>query len=143
MYRIVLLAFVCLTVGLTGCCNKDRSQTDSDKPVTVSDMIGREWSLTALNGNGVIGEKPPTLTLEDGRFTGFGGVNRISGNYSSDGKRITFGQIISTRMAGDPALMEQESKFTIALESADAFEVADNQLVLSNDGAVVAKFRSR
>ncbi|MBC8107315.1 MAG: META domain-containing protein [Anaerolineae bacterium] len=142
MIRIFLLAFTCLAVTLSGCCNKPRPETSSDKAVAGSDIAGKEWILTALNGNAVAGEKPPTLKLEDARFSAFGGINRMSGTYSMDGKRITFGQVISTKMAGDPALMELESNFAKALGSVDAYQVAGNQLMLSNDGAVVAKFRS-
>ena len=55
---------------------------------------------------------------------------------------VTFGSLVSTKMAGDPTMMELESNLAKALASVDAFQVSGNELTLSSDGTAVATFRS-
>jgi putative lipoprotein len=59
----------------------------------------------------------------DGKITGSGGCNRIAGKAAISGERISFGPMISTKMACAPAVMDQESKFLAALGDARRFEV--------------------
>jgi predicted amidohydrolase YtcJ/heat shock protein HslJ len=136
----------------------------AEKPVAVSpknarktyswhieacDMAGanqaahKEWTLTTLNGKEVIAKKPPTMKFEHGRISIFGGVNRLTGSYALlDDQNVTLGSLVSTKMAGDPALMEREREIAKALASVDGFNVSGNKLTLSSKGTVVAKFRS-
>ena len=137
--------------------------TGVEKPVAVSpknagktyswhieacDMAGanqavyKEWTLTTLNGKEVIAEKPPTMKFEHGRISIFGGVNRLTGSYALlDDQNVTLGSLASTKMAGDPVLMERERELGKALASVDGFRVSGNELTLSSKGAVVATFR--
>ena len=108
----------------------------------LSEIGGKEWTLAELNGKPVAADQPPTLKFEDGRVAAFGGVNRLSGSYEVSGGKVTFGAMISTRMAGAPELMEQEANLAKALATVDGFEVSGNELVLSSKGAVVAKFHT-
>ncbi len=137
--------------------------TDAEKPLAASpkdskktyswtaevcDMAGvnqaahKEWTLTTLNGKTVATDEPPTMKFEHGRVSIFGGINRLSGSYALVDDTVTMGPLVSTRMAGDPKLMELESNLAKALASADAFQVSGNELTLSTKGTVVAKFRS-
>jgi heat shock protein HslJ len=108
----------------------------------VNQAANKEWILTSLNGESITAAKPPTLKFSNGRLAVFGGVNRLNASYALVGDSVTVGDIVSTKMAGDPALMEQESNFAKALRSANKFEVHGNELQLLRDGTVVAAFRS-
>jgi predicted amidohydrolase YtcJ/heat shock protein HslJ len=108
----------------------------------VNQAAHREWMLTTLNGKDVVAEKPPTMKFEHGKVSVFGGINRLSGSYALIDNNVTLGSLVSTKMAGDPALMELESNLAKALASVDAFQVSGNVLTLSSKGTVVAKFRS-
>lgn len=76
------------------------------------------------------------------KFSGNGGCNRISGNYTLEKKnRIRFADVISTKMScADIAF---ETAFVNALNKVDRFEVADNILLLKDGKDVVAKLESR
>jgi len=114
----------------------------------VCDMAGlnqaahKQWTLTTLNGKEIVAEKPPTMKFEHGKLSVFGGINRLSGSYALVDNTVTMGSLVSTKMAGDPALMELEGNLAKALASVDAFQVSGDELMLSNKGTVVATFRS-
>jgi heat shock protein HslJ len=55
---------------------------------------------------------------------------------------VTMGKLVSTKMAGPPALMELERNFAKTLATVDGFDVSGKELTLSSEGAVVATFRS-
>ena len=108
----------------------------------VNQAARKEWTLVSLNGKEVVAEKPPTMKFEDGKLSIFGGINRLSGSYALVDDSVVMGSLVSTKMAGDPALMEREQELAKALAAVDAFEVSGNELTLSSKGSVVAKFRS-
>jgi len=108
----------------------------------VNQAANKEWTLKTLNGKKVDVEKPPTMKFARGRLSIFGGINRLSGSYALVGDSVTMGEIVSTKMAGDPALMELENNFAKALASVDGFHVHGNELELLSRGTVVATFRS-
>jgi hypothetical protein len=114
----------------------------------VCDMAGvnqaahKEWTLTTLNGEKIDVAKPPTMKFAHGKLTIFGGINRLSGSYALVGGSVTMGKLVSTKMAGPPALMELERHFAKTLATVDGFDVIGNELTLSTEGAVAATFRS-
>ena len=110
--------------------------------VDVNQAAHKEWTLMTLNDKAVDVKKPPTMKFSQGRLAVFGGINRLSGSYALVGDSVIMGQLISTKMAGPPALMELEGKFAKALASVDGFHVQGNELTLSSKGNVVATFRS-
>ena len=50
------------------------------------------------------------------------------------------GELVSTRMAGPPALMELENRFAKTLASVDSFKASADALELFSDGDIVATF---
>lgn len=82
------------------------------------------------------------MIFAQGKVTIFGGVNRMSGSYALVGESVTLGDLMSTRMAGPPSLMELENSFSKIMSSVDGFHVNGNNLELLSAGTVVAKFRS-
>jgi predicted amidohydrolase YtcJ/heat shock protein HslJ len=108
----------------------------------VNQAANKEWTLTTLNGKKIIAEKPPTMKFAHGKVSVFGGINRLSGSYALVDNTVTMSSLVSTKMVGDPALMELEGNLAKALASVDAFQVSSDELTLSNNGTVIAKFRS-
>ncbi len=108
----------------------------------VNSAANKEWTLVTLNGKEVKTEKPPTMKFAKGRLAIFGGINQLSGSYALVHDKVTMGEIMSTRMAGPPELMELESNFAKALRSVNGFHVHGNELELLSDGSVVATFGS-
>jgi len=64
------------------------------------------------------------------RLVGSGGCNRYSGNVSTGGEALRIGPLRSTRMACAPELMQQETAFLRALESATSARREGDRLEL-------------
>lgn len=83
-----------------------------------------KWLAESIRGHGVIDNLQSVIEIAgDGKVTGSGGCNRISGRAEIQSERITFGPMISTKMACAPAVMDQESKFMAALGDVQRFKV--------------------
>ncbi len=108
----------------------------------VNNAAGKEWTLTTLNGEKIVVAKPPTMKFTQGKLSIFGGINRLSGSYGLIDNAVRMGELVSTKMAGDPALMELEKDFAKVLKSVDGFHVHGNELELTSNETVVAAFRS-
>jgi heat shock protein HslJ len=109
------------------------------------DLAGSSWEVIAYNN----GKQAVTsvmagtaLTAEfgnDGTLSGNSGCNTYSGSYKVDGDKITIGPLASTMMAcGDPAgVMEQETMYLAALQSAATYKIEGNAMELRTaDGAL-------
>jgi heat shock protein HslJ len=108
-------------------------------------LAGTSWEVTAYNnGKQAVTSVLAGTTLtadfgEDGTLTGSSGCNSYSGSYKVDGKNISIGPLVSTKMyCGEPAgVMDQETQFLLALESAKTYSVEGNALELrTQDGAL-------
>ncbi|RYD28215.1 MAG: META domain-containing protein, partial [Verrucomicrobiaceae bacterium] len=108
----------------------------------VNQAANRTWTLVTLNGRKVTVEAPPTLKAGKGRITVFGGVNRMSGSCALVGGSVTMGELVSTRMAGPPELMELENEFAKVLRGVDSFHTHGDGLELLLEGKVMAGFRA-
>ena len=69
----------------------------------------------------------------DGTLTGNSGCNGLSGSYTVEGNEITLSPIVSTRMACDPAIMEQEAAIHQVLTNTASFRIEGTQLTLTNN----------
>ena len=82
-------------------------------------LDGTAWRVTVVAGTPTGDDVVTTIRFDDGRAAGRGGVNRFSGPYrlwAAEGiTTIVFGAVMSTRMAGPPAAMAQESRWFAAL----------------------------
>ena len=85
------------------------------------------------------------MTMEAGTAGGSGGVNSYSATYETPGENaLTFGRVVATQMAGEPAAMAQETAFFAVLEKTEHFEIKEGKLVLSdadNNPLVVMKLQ--
>lgn len=74
---------------------------------------------------------PITLSFSktENKFSGKA-VNQYFGSYTLNGHKITFSQVGSTMMMGEPTQMEAESTYFQELAQVRSFRIADNYLVL-------------
>jgi putative lipoprotein len=96
------------------------------------------WKITGVDGQPVVvtdQAREPSLVLhvQDGRFSGSGGVNRLMGDYTLDGQSLSFGNAGSTMMAGPPEAMQQEQAIVTALGRVRGFSISGDQLTLVDD----------
>lgn len=99
-------------------------------------LIG-SWMLTSY---GLISAPLPSvagveagLTFNaDGTLSGNSGCNGYSGSYTVEGNQITFSPIVSTRMACDKSIMEQEAVIHQVLTGTASFQIEGTQLTLTN-----------
>ena len=106
-------------------------------------LSGTAWTVTGYNNgqDAVVGLEPGSELAvefgEDGGVLGSGGINRFRGSYESGERTLEIGPLASTRMAGAPGLMQQESAFLSALESSTSWEVLGGVLYLRGDGGSI------
>lgn len=96
--------------------------------------LGR-WLAEDIRGGGVMDRLQSTLEVRPGgRVAGSGGCNRYAGTVQLAGDAMSFGPLVSTRMACPPAAMNQEQKFLGALAAVRSWRVdpARRKLILSD-----------
>jgi heat shock protein HslJ len=97
-----------------------------------------------VNGAPVVGDRPLTLRLDsEGRASGNSGCNSFSAPYELGSReRITFGPVVSTRMACAPDIMEQETRFIAILDAAESYSVyaSGSVSIIAPDGRAI-RFR--
>ena len=111
-----------------------------------SNWTGRRWVLTEMKGVPVQlsgGRRDAYINFEaaEKRFTGNGGCNQVSGNYSLDKKNIHFGEVISTKMSCED--IQFENTFISTLNSIDHYEQRGNDLLLKKKKDVLLRFTVR
>jgi heat shock protein HslJ len=80
-------------------------------------LVGR-WLVEDIGGMGVLDGAPPTLDFgDDGALSGSANLNRIRGRYEVIDAVLHTSPLMTTRMAGPPAVMEQERRLVEALEA--------------------------
>jgi putative lipoprotein len=111
---------------------------------TAPPSVSGEWRAADVNGVPVAGARPLTLSLGlDGRAGGNAGCNSFSGAYDIRSRdRIDLGPLAVTRMACEPTVMEQESRYLSILEAAESFSrYGDGSLsIIAPDGRAI-RFR--
>jgi heat shock protein HslJ len=116
--------------------------SESEAPQPLEGVV---WRLVEISENAQsypTGSKPVTITFDQstGQVTGFSGVNQFRGSYTVDGSIISFGPVISTRMAGPPELMKLESEILKFVSTDVGFEMTDGSLALSLGESEIARF---
>jgi heat shock protein HslJ len=103
-----------------------------------------DWNMTGLgertNPLGA-GGKQVTLRLDADtqRAAGFGGCNRYSGSYSLRGDSLSFGAVLSTRMACTDG-MELEGAWHKTLPRVVTYSATESTLTLNATEGPVASF---
>jgi len=90
-------------------------------------LIGR-WIAESIRNRGVIDNVQTVIDITaDGKVTGSGGCNRISGGATVSEARISFSPMISTKMTCAPAILDQESEFLLALGDARLWRIDEQR----------------
>ncbi|EWT03309.1 hypothetical protein N865_18995 [Intrasporangium oryzae NRRL B-24470] len=95
-----------------------------------NEIEGTTWLVEEIGGTPTTGRKPELAFGDDGRLSGSTGVNRLIGQYEVEGDVIRFGNAGSTRMAGLPEAMEQESRFLAVITGDVTYSLMGDRLVL-------------
>jgi heat shock protein HslJ len=112
-------------------------------------LTDARWRLTDLGDEPIVTGAPtdrePYLQLSaDGTtVNGATGCNTFSGPYTLTGDALSFGTLITTKVAcTDPAWSDQEQRFLSALSMADRFELNGDVLILYAGMSPVARFEA-
>lgn len=98
--------------------------------------LNRTWILKKFGDKEVVdtdyskGLPDLMFNVEQKRFSGNGGCNRIMGSVFIEGRTLRFGQVASTMMMCPD--LELETQFVKALEKVTIYSLSGNQLILSN-----------
>ncbi|MBU6172368.1 MAG: META domain-containing protein, partial [Planctomycetes bacterium] len=108
-------------------------------------LIG-DWLCEDIDHRGVLDRAESTLRFaEDGTVSGNTSVNLFGGKATVDGNKITFAELQTTRRAGTPALMDQETRYTQALMKVASYRIDENGLLflLDASGKELLRFSRR
>jgi len=141
---------MCSVIG--GCGSTAPKAGDAPPPGAVPPpaaplpIAGIHWKLVQLENEPLsIPDSPrePHFILQDGRATGSGGCNRLSGTYTWDGKHLRFSAIVATKMFCPDAMDFEQPLFDV-LNATGSWRLIGKQLELFNaGGAPLARFEAR
>lgn len=141
MKRIRLFEIIGATIMLSltaMACISSVGATNTNKLEDVT------WVLKAYgepsNLTTAMAGKEPTLNFdkEKGKISGNGGVNGYGGSYEVDGSKLTTSDIVHTMMAStDQSLNDQENAFFNILQSAQNFNIDDEELTITGTEGVL------
>ena len=131
-FATIALGLACLA----GCKTAGDETVGSTTVITsenISQIVGVRWTLQkmTLNGNeyDLAGDRPYIEFSNNGQVSGFASINRCSGSMQLDDQgRVRWSPLASTRMAGPPELMNQESIFLEALQRVQRLSIKGTHL---------------
>jgi len=132
LIRYALLAAALMS--LSGCKSDDGALSPAVR------LAESDWRAEAINGVPVSSSTRVTLSFNEGNASGRGGCNQYSGSVTMDDRRISFGPLISTKMACvDGNAMQTEATYFAALQGAQsyAFAPADKLTISGAAGNIV------
>ena len=109
------------------------------------DLTSQVWGLTALLGQPLVsGTGISAQFTADGKVSGSAGCNQYAGKYTTSGSSITFDpSIMSTAMACEQAVMDQEQVYLKMLPEVKTYEVKGDQLTFFGaDNKVLAAYKA-
>ena len=105
---------------------------------------GDAWSIDSLEGKPLVPGSSITIQFAaDGSVTGTAGCNRYRGSFVVRGSELVIGPAASTRMACNPDVDGQESRFLAAIAKPLVFFVEQGVLHMTRDNNTVATARRR
>jgi putative lipoprotein len=94
-------------------------------------LVGTSWAAESIDGRRVLERAPSTVTFGEGqRLSGQAACNRYFGTYELGEGALRLKPAGATRMACEPAVMDQETRFLQALETVTAFRHEAGALLL-------------
>jgi heat shock protein HslJ len=130
---VMLAAVLALSAGC-GSGSGGSSGGGDDSQTSAAALAGTSWRLT---GWSVSSQDPNDFTItaefRDGRIGGKSAVNQYGGSYTAgDDGSISFGELVSTMMAGPEPDMKAEQTYLALLNAARKFRVEGDTLTLSD-----------
>jgi putative lipoprotein len=127
-----------IAAALGGCSLMEPASTSTPKV----DLLGGTWVAEDIDGAGVIDDAQSTVQFgNDGRISGRGACNGYSGTVDLKGAQIIIGQLVSTKMACPPAVMNQENRFLAALQAARTYRTDENNKLILSDATGTPRLR--
>jgi heat shock protein HslJ len=133
--------------------NPEGDSDSREQDVTVSDsapdnpLAGMQGNATAINGEPVLEGTTLTATFgQGGSLNGSAGCNSYSTRYVVNGNQLSIDPASATGMLCEQpeGIMEQESAFLAALDSAASFSIEGGELyILDGSGGAVIEFITR
>ena len=149
MNKYLLILFMA-TLALAACSAQGTEQTQPTEPSQntqqpPASLIG-PWKLTAYGPKGAptpaVEAAAAGLTFnEDGTVSGNSGCNGLGGDYSVEGDKIIFGEFVSTLMACDAPIMEQEDAAHKVLSGTAPYKIEGDTLTITNNDMVLVLTR--
>lgn len=106
-------------------------------------LQGAEWVVEDIGGGGIIDRSRVTLQFAgDALLSGRASCNAYRSRYTLTGEGLRVSEIVTTRMACAPSLMQQEAAFLQALRAVSGFSLSDEgalRLELENGRQIVAR----
>ena len=107
----------------------------------LSDVVGVTWTLTSLGDPATptpaLDGTPVTLIFSATGVSGSAGCNSYTGNFQFDNGGLSIGPLITTKIACDQPIMDQETAYVNALALASSYAIINNQLQIMYDGGVL------
>ena len=104
-------------------------------PAPRPSLVGNSWLAEDIENKGVIDNARSFIRFDaPDKVSGNGGINKFGGSCTLEGEKLTFGPMRSTKMAGPPAVMNQEASFHQALDKVKSFKFDGNSSLFLNDG---------
>jgi putative lipoprotein len=126
LVRLIVVAMI-----VVGCQTTQETVTAAQAQAPVPSLVGTSWTATDIDGRGVLDRARSTVTLEASqRLSGNTACNRYFGTYELGEGTLRLKPAGSTRMACEPPVMEQETRFLAALEAVTAFRREGTDLLL-------------
>lgn len=115
----------------------DTTSTAGDT-AQVSTLTDTNWTIASVADQPVLaGTLPFAQFGSDGRLSGSDGCNTFSTGYSVDGDQLTVDPaMISTKMACEPAVMDQADQITQLLLATTSFAITGDQLSLQQGSSM-------
>ena len=114
------------------------------------DLAGTSWEVIGYNnGKQAVTSvlAGTTLTAEfgkDGNLSGNSGCNTYNGTYTVTGDQIKIGPLATTRMACPQEIMDQETQYLAALQTAATYRVEGTGMELrTQEGALAVDFSKK
>ena len=129
-----LLVSAAMILGIAGCATNENAPP--------AKLAGTTWLAEDIGGAGVLDRVQSTLQFFDNQLAGGTlACNQYTTTYFADASGLRFGGIATTRKMCPPAVMEQETRFSAALEAIRGlrFDSTGALLLLDADGKVQAK----
>ena len=118
---------------------------DPGGAIAVVPLPGTSWILEEVGGAQAVARGRATLEFtEPGRASGNGSCNRFSGTVAIAWDSVSFGPLMSTKMACvEEALTNQETRYLAALGSAQRYAIAGDTLrIYAADGGALRFIRA-